>query len=202
MEIRNKHTASDIQLFSRPLIIGASISAGYGTGDGGPGAVLARMINPNAKITNIARSGATSVQSTSHVDFDSYSPSIVMGFDLFFWDAAREQVNTKFEQNTRKIFKSFQDRKIPMIIGKIPVVDLPFGLKAAGIKKSSEKVNALLEELCTLKKNSLLYDPLEVFMRMDSDEYFSDNLHLTTKGNQFCASFLAQSGIYKKLEVA
>ncbi len=191
----------DKKLFSRPLILGASISAGYKTQDGGPGTILARMINPDAQVINLAFNGATSVQSTSHIDFNTYNPSIVLGFDLFFWDAARGQVGPKFEANTRRFFKSFHERKIPMIIGKLPIIDLPFGLQAEIIKKSAVKVNTLLEEICTLENNTLLYNPMNCLLSMNSPEYFSDGLHLTSEGNKFCARFLAQEAPYKYLNV-
>ncbi|MBA2405443.1 MAG: SGNH/GDSL hydrolase family protein, partial [Bdellovibrionales bacterium] len=145
MEQVTTHTEKEIKLFSRPLIIGASISAGHGTQDGGPGAVLARMINPQAKITNLAFNGASSLQSTAKLNLDNYKPSIVLGLDLFFWDTVREQVGEKFEENTRKLFQQIQARGIPMIIGKIPMVDLPLGNRAESIKKSALKINKLLE---------------------------------------------------------
>lgn len=201
MEQLHVHTDNDKKLFSRPLIIGASISAGYGTKDGGPGSVLARMINPHTKITNLAFNGATSLQSIGGRDLLTYDPSIVLGFDLFFWDAVREQTGKKFETHTRKLVETFSDRNIPMIIGKLPILDLPFaGSRAFGIKKSAEFINGLLEKICSNKPNILLYDPLECLMNMDSAEFFSDGLHLTPEGNKFCAVFLARTGAYKSLK--
>lgn len=191
----------ELKLFSNPLVIGASISAGYGTRDGGLGAVLARKVNPDAKITNFARSGYTSVQSTSHLDFDSYEPSVVLALDLFFWDAAREQTGKKFEENTKRLFNSFTQRKIPMIVGKVPVLELPFGGRANDLIKSAQKVNALLEEV-SRDQNVLLYDPIHCFLSMESGEYFSDGLHLSDEGNKYCADFFINQGEHRKLEIA
>lgn len=187
--MKNDHT---IELFKKPLILGASISAGYGTRDGGIGAVLARMINPEAKITNKAVSGASSIQSTSHLDFSRFDPSIVLGFDLFFWDAVRGQIGPKFEAHTRKIFRTFHERNVPMIIGKLPLVDLPVGGHIVQIKKNAVKVNNLLEKLAEEHTNALLYDPLACFMTME-EEHFSDGLHLTSKGNEYCAKYFLHS---------
>jgi hypothetical protein len=192
----------DAQLFSCPLILGASISVGYGTRDGGIAAVLAKMVNPEAQITNKAISGATSVQSTSHLDFDTFDPSIVLGFDLFFWDAARQQVNKKFEDNTRRLFESFQSRRIPMIIGRVPILELPLGARMDAILKNGAKVNALLEELCVPEKNCLLYDPVACFLSMDSGDYFSDGLHLTREGNKYCAQFFLENADLKGLTLS
>lgn len=184
---------NSIILFSRPLIIGASISAGHGTCDGGPGAVLARMMNPNAKITNFARSGATSLQSTGNIDFSQYSPSIVMGFDLFFWDVVRSELGNRFETNARNLFNTFKEREVPMIVGKIPEVPFPLGPRFEGIQKNGKKVNEFLFELSQGDQNIILLDPLECILSMDSPKYFSDGLHLTEAGNKFCAEFLANS---------
>lgn len=196
---------TEIKIFSQPLVLGASISAGYGTRDGGIGAVLAKTINPEAKITNKAISGATSVQSTSHLDFTKYDPSIVLGLDLFFWDAAREKTGKKFESNTRNLFDIFRDRNVPMIIGRVPVLNLPFmGGKAKALIESANRVNGLLEELTLTHSNCVLYDPVPCILSMGfgSKDYFSDGLHLNSEGNKYCANFFIKSGEHRKLRAA
>lgn len=189
----------EIRLFSSPLILGASISAGYGTRDGGIGAVLAKKVNPEANIINKAKSGATSVVSTSHLDFNSYNPSIVLALDLFFWDAVRGETGKVFEKNTQRLFDSFRTRKIPMIVGKIPVLDLPVGGFLKDVKKNASKVNMMLEDLKGHDHHILLYDPLPCFMGLNSDIHFSDGLHLTSEGNRYCAEFFLQSGEHRRL---
>ena len=192
-----KHTDKELKLFSRPLIIGASISAGFGTKNGGPCEVFARMMNPKAKITNLAGNGYTSFQSTSRMNLDKQNPSIIMGLDMFFWDAVRTEIGSRFMAHTRNVFMECHERGIPMIIGKVPIVDMPF--KIFNYQKNAAKVNSLLEEICTLENNSVLVDPIECYINMDSEEHFSDGLHLTCEGNKFCAEFLAQQGSHKLL---
>lgn len=192
----------EAQLFSRPLIVGASISAGFGTRDGGPGAVLARMFNPKTQITNLASNGASSVQSTKGIDIEKIKPSIVMGFDLFFWDVVRDQCGNRFEANTRKFVQTLHEKKVALILGKIPVVDFPIGIRMASLKQSAQRVNDLLEELCHENTNSLLYDPLECFLRMDSPRYFSDGLHLTAEGNNFCANVFRETVDFNRLKLS
>ncbi len=194
-------------LFAQPLILGASVSAGYGTSDGGPATVISRMINPEARLDNQARSGATSVESTRTLRISSVSASLVFALDLFFWDAARDLYSREFEEKTRKLFSGFQKIKIPMIVGKVPIgAKFPDSIKEAGQKRSAGKINNLLEELCTLDKNCLLYDPVECFNLMKAPvspegiSYFSDRLHTTNEGNKFCANIFVASGLYKKLE--
>ena len=185
-------------LFSRPLIIGASISAGYGTTNGGPSEVFARMINPDTKIKNLAFNGATSINSTSGLDLKNHSASVVMALDLFFWDAIRNQVGTSFETNTKRFFNHLHEHEMPAIIGKLPLIDLPLGPFAEVVKNNAKKVNALLEDICTIDRNFLVYDPLECVLQMN-DHHFSDGLHLTNEGNHYCAQYLANSGLYYQL---
>jgi hypothetical protein len=199
---------TDTSLFSRPLILGASISRGFGTTDGGPGMVISKMINPQAKVTNNSMSGHTSLESTQNLDYFENNPSIVLAFDLFFWDANREQTGKEFEENTRKLFKTYQEKKIPMIVGRVPEgAKFPEEIRKAGEKKSAKKINALLEELCTLDKNCLLYDPMICFNKMkgplspEGKPYFGDSMHTTNLGNRFCAEIFVESGIYRKLQV-
>lgn len=45
----------------------------------------------------------------------------MLGFDLIFWDANREETGIEFEANTRKLIKAYQDEKIPMITGNVPI---------------------------------------------------------------------------------
>lgn len=199
-------TNQDKTLFERPLLLGASITRGFGTTDGGPGNVIAKMINPDARVTNKSMSGHTSVESTRQLDLLATRPSIVLAFDLFFWDANREEVGKEFEENTRRLFKTFQDKKIPMIVGKVPVgVRFPDEVRRAGEKKSTQRVNALLTELCTVEKNCFLYDPKICLDQMkgplspDGKPYFSDSMHTTNLGNQFCADIFVGSKAWRQL---
>jgi hypothetical protein len=197
----------ELKLFSRPLILGASVSRGFGTTDGGPGTVISKIINPKAVVTNKSMSGHTSVESAAGLNYFDSNPSIVLALDLFFWDAARDLTGSTFESNAKKLFKSYQDKNIPMIVGKVPVgVRFPEFIKEAGSKKSAVKINKFLEEQCTLDKNCLLYDPKICFDMMGSPvspegvNYFSDSMHTTNEGNLFCANIFVKSGLVQKLK--
>lgn len=200
--------SKDQLLFSQPLVLGASVSRGFGTSDGGPGSVISKMINPKAKVTNKAMSGHTSLESTKRLDYFETDPSIVLAIDLFFWDANREQTGDDFEANTRRLFKAFQDKKIPMVVGRVPVgAQFPEEIRAAGAKPSAKKINKLLEQLCTLENNCILYDPKICFNLMGGPvgpngvRYFSDSLHTTNEGNLFCANVFVKSAVINKLSL-
>jgi hypothetical protein len=200
----SSHAYSDdkSQLFNNPLILGASVSAGHGTSQGGPGDVISRLINPKTKIDNRARSGRTSIESTRDLNISELSPSIILALDLFFWDAARDRYNKSFEENTTKLFNSIFERKIPLIVGKVPIgVEFPLGIREAGKRKSAKKINDFLERTCTPDKNCILYDLRECFNQMDSPKYFSDALHTTDEGNLFCAQIFVKGRPYQGLTI-
>jgi hypothetical protein len=193
-------------LFERPLIIGASISRGHGTKDGGPGAVLARLTHPSPEITNRAISGATSVQLGRRLKLDQLTPSIVLGLDLFFWDAARNQCGEEFLTNLRELLAAFQRRRVPVILGKVPMeVKFPEGIRLAGKRPCAAKINELLEVTCLVEKNCLLYDTAQCLRAMGSPKddsgrpYFSDDLHTTEVGNVFCAEHLLTTAALDEL---
>lgn len=202
--VPEEQLANTMCLFQRPLVIGASVSAGYGTGTGGPAAILSRSLNPGTRVTNRSISGATSMSATSF--FPRELPSIVLGFDMFFWDTVRSTCDEEFETQTRAFFRRYQSAGVPMVIGKIPVnAPFPMGVRLAGRAACTAKINALIQQECTIDKNCLVYDPKDCLSAMGSMTspsgvpYFQDPVHPTTAGNTFCAEHFAQHARYKQL---
>lgn len=197
--------ANTLCLFERPLVIGASVSAGYGTSTAGPAAILSRELNPAAKVTNRSISGATSMSATSF--FPKELPSIVLGFDMFFWDTVRSSCDEAFETQTRAFFHRYQSAGVPMVIGKIPVnAPFPVGVRLAGRAACTSRINALIEQECAVEKNCIIYDPKDCLMAMgtpvspEGEAYFIDPLHPSTAGNRFCADHFVQHARYKELD--
>ncbi len=200
----NDELANTLCLFSKPLVIGASVSAGYGTSSGGPAAILSRRLNPDADVRNLAFNGATSSSFTEAIP--STMPSVIMGFDMFFWDTAFNRCGGEYEEQTRSFFQRFQSRGIPMVIGKIPTnAPFPLGVRIAGSRPCTARINRLLDELCTIENNCLLYDPNDCFQAMRTpvssggQSYFLDQMHPTAAGNEFCAREFMRRGDYKRL---
>lgn len=204
-EAPNSELANTMCLFSRPLVIGASVSAGYGTSTGGPAAILSRQLNPAARVTNRSISGATSMAVTNF--FPRALPSIVLGFDMFFWDTARSTCTEEFATQTRAFFRRYQEAGVPMVIGKIPV-DAPFpaGIRLAGRAACTSRINALIAEECTLDKNCLVYDPKDCLVAMRSpvspsgENYFLDPVHTSSAGNTFCAEQFVRRARFRQLD--
>jgi hypothetical protein len=210
-------------LFAKPLIVGASVSKGYKANPGGPGALIATSINPQAEILNKAVSGARSVESLKDHAIPNHAPSIVVGLDLFFWDAYKNECGESFEENTKFFIKLYQDRGIPMILGKLPQGnDLPKGYQRLP-KGCTEKINSFLEKECRMDKNCLLYDPMvcfsevrdranrkfasepekkEAYLARQYGKYFADSLHTNIKGNKFCAKRFVNEKPYASLTCA
>jgi hypothetical protein len=184
-------------LFATPLITGASVSFGYGALPGGPAAVIAETLNPQTDFDVQAIPGASSIEILRILS--PRQPSIVMAVDLFFWDVGRNKCGGEFAASTRAFFKKFQGT--PMVIGKIPIgATFPEGIRQVAAAPCAPTVNALLEELCTINNNCLLYNPLDCFDQMtDPSLYFVDDLHTSHEGNLFCAEQFVSSGRHLQL---
>ena len=50
--------ANAVCIFSKPLLVGASLTQGYKANPGGSASIIAETLSPGAKITNIAKSGS------------------------------------------------------------------------------------------------------------------------------------------------
>ena len=196
-------------LFASPLVLGASVSKGYGAPKGGPSSIVSRMLNPDAQILNLAVSGASSVQSTKNHQVPKPPPSIVLAFDLFFWDTAKNACGEEFAANTARLINMYKELGIPVVLGKIPVgVRFPMGVKAAGSRPCTPVINNLLAELCKEENNCFIYDPkdcLDAMLEPISPEgvpYFYDALHTSDEGNLFCAHHFINSKKYQEYRCA
>lgn len=194
--------SNSICLFNKPLLVGASITKGYKANSGGASSIIANNLSPGAKINNIAKSGISSAISLENHTLPIELPSIVMGLDLFFWDAANNKCGEIFVKKTKSFMKLYQDQKIPMILGKLPKrINSPSGYNILNNNDCTNKINSLLETECTIDKNCLLYDPNECLSVMEkSKEYFVDHLHTTVEGNKYCANIFISNKNYQKLE--
>jgi len=196
--------ANAVCIFSKPLLVGASLTQGQGANPGGPVSLIAESLSPGARINNIAQSGTKSVDSLKDHTIPSEKPSIVIGMDLFFWDAVKNDCDVNFEKSTKKFIKLYQKKNIPMILGKLAKnIPFPAGYRLLNNSICTDKINKLLEEECTSDKNCIIYDPKDCFSKMEQEKwnlYFVDKLHLSLEGNKFCANEFIASRKYQKLK--
>ncbi len=171
-------------LLDQPLIVGASISADWGTL--GPGKRLALRYTTEENIRNLARSrqkSSTSIRSLRPLDFDAYS--ILIAVDLFFWDsfsAARAETSL---QALDEIFARVARHSLTLVLGDIPNL-------APGSQPMRVSLNRAIHEKCAsyyrcrllrldalyqqiLTEGSLLVDGRSRSLR----ELMPDGLHLS-----------------------
>lgn len=199
--------AQDSCLFERPLIIGASVSAGFGANQGGPGMLMALEINPNAKGIYQARNGVTSMSLLRRHKVPEPGPSVVMGLDLFFWDAGKGSCGEEFRLSTLKFIELYKEKGVPLILGKIPVgARFPQGHIFVGSRTCAQVINDFLEENCRIDKNCLLYDSKECWGGLrpgdDPRTMFVDAFHTSVIGNRLCAREFVKNKTYKRLKCA
>lgn len=214
--------SKDLCLFKRVLIVGASISEGYLASPGGMGMVVAKTLNPKAKWKNLAKANKKSTETLSGHKIPLPHPTIVMGVDLFFWDAVKDDCGENFKNVASDFFTIYRRKNIPMIIGKLPRgVSGPSGYNVLNQNNCAGEINQFLSEECKLENNCLIYDPKKCFdqIKQDAKEkfgaensqekteylkekmklYFKDDLHPSKDGNIFCAAHFISSKEYHSL---
>ncbi|MGZ5280197.1 MAG: hypothetical protein ACXWC9_09655 [Pseudobdellovibrionaceae bacterium] len=169
------------QLFHKPLIVGASVSADYFTES--PGKVLALDYTSPERIKVLAQKGKASTHilknfSESHIE----DRSIVIGVDLFFWDSFTSNATASLEQ-LEKIVHLSEKHKVPLVLGEIPTL-LP------ATQKSALAINKRMRELCQSKSTCYLL-PLHGLMEKTLTDGYIDH-----KGTRYDLPALVPDGIH------
>lgn len=106
------------RLFTRPLIVGASVSSGFVTA--GPGTRATQMVMGTDTSVNIAHNGAEARSYMGSISVGSLANfSLVIGLDYLFWDTAQNDLATSRAALTNLISSAFR-AGIPLVIGDIP----------------------------------------------------------------------------------
>ena len=148
------------ELFARPLIVGASISADHKSVS--PGRVLARRHGSEAAIVKVAVAGQYGRSAVPAItDAQLKGASVVVGIDLFFWDGTETNADCRWGlaaldealRRTRALGR-------PLILGNIP--RLPRGpldwLFIPAPTRCRERLNAALAAECRPEKGCWLVD--------------------------------------------
>lgn len=199
--------AQDSCLFTRPLIIGASVSAGFGANKGGPAMLMAQSLSKNVGAIYEARNGATGKSLLKRHKISEPAPSIVMGLDLFFWDAGKGDCGEDFRLTTVKFIEQYKELGIPLILGRLPVgATYPKGHAFVGSRTCAQVINDFLDEACRIEKNCLIYDSKECWGGLkpgdDPSAMFVDAFHTSALGNKLCAREFVKNKTYKRLKCA
>ncbi len=108
------------ELLKKPLIVGASVSAGFGTE--GPPTRLAKRFTSMSDILNLAVPGSAARGQLSLLNPEVLKDrTIVVAMDFLFWDSVYPEVKPSVQALDRLI-RLAGARKIPLIIGDIPLL--------------------------------------------------------------------------------
>lgn len=202
--------ANSICLFQNPLIVGASVSKGFNANSGGAPAIVAKKLNPESKIINEAKNHTMAQDSLPTIDLDAINPSIVMGLDLFYWDAMNEKCDEDFTKKVNQFLDFYMNKKTPIILGVLPEkLSEPKGYAALKNKNCTKVINQYVTGKCTLEKNCLIYNPELAIREVSSNlnaqdknlkQYFPDGLHPSIQTNKLLAENFIQNGNFNKLQ--
>jgi hypothetical protein len=184
------------QLFSKPLITGASVSANYGTAS--PGRRAALRFTSEENVSTIARGGTPGRETALRLDHSAFKGrSLIIAIDLFFWDSTLADPVRSLDALTSVIRKA-RSFKIPLVLGDIPEL-LPGRQPARAI------LNARIHALCQRDKGCYVWalDKLHRQVIHDGhlaiaghnyriDELVPDGLHLSGLASEFLADRLIE----------
>lgn len=189
------------ELLKKPLIVGASVSSGYGTE--GPGDRLARRYTSKDNIVNVAVPGAT-----GRAQAESITPelvkdrSIILAMDFLFWDSVYPDTKPGFAALDRLI-RLAGARKIPLIVGDIPSL-----IGSRQVNRAA--LNREIHSRCTAKKNCFVLRLDDLHRKVMQDRYLEvkgrrytfrelvpDGLHLADAAGEFLADQIYQLPVFR-----
>lgn len=172
---------SDDKLFARPLIVGASVSADWASLS--PGKRLSYRHTDRANVVTIAKSGHPGFEVLRDVSDEKLKGrSIVIGFDLFFWDSGHAESGETLTA-LRRLVKTTRDATIPLVIGDIPEL-IP------GYQPIRRELNQMIHRICETEPHCavLKLDDLHRQVMIDRS--------LTIKGRRYTFRELVPDGLH------
>lgn len=182
------------QVFRSPLILGASVSADYGTTSPGRRASL-RYTEPSRIIT-IAQGGTPGVEIVGRVQAnDIRDRSVVIALDLFFWDSTLADPSPSLAA-VQRLTQWTAAQGMPLLLGDIPLL-LP------GRQPQRARLNQAIRAQC-LRTTGCVLVPLDALhqqvlrdgfltihgRRYALPELVPDGLHLSPPASEFLADML------------
>lgn len=149
-------------LFSRPLIVGASISAEYFAPS--PGRLLAEKWVKKPDVNVIAKGGASAVRINQRLSRANFKDrTVVVAVDYLFWDS----VAAKSQAGVTSSIKALQNlidlstaKKIPLVIGDVP--DLMAGVQPARAELNRELLSRCgVKDQCYILGLNVLYQEVK-----------------------------------------
>lgn len=164
-----------------PLILGASVSADWKAKS--PGKLLALRYTDESRIKTIAYGGKSASYVLKKVDEESLKDrSVVIGLDLFFWDATLQSPDESLRE-MKKLLRAVKARDIPIILGEVPLL-LP------GMQPQAALINRELQKACEIYDKCTLVPFTSMLMKVLGEG------SLTYKGRRYSLQELVPDGLH------
>lgn len=148
--------------FKKPLIVGASVSAGHAAP--GPGTLLSARYTEPKNVRTIAYNGTPGHVVLKQIPQKTLQDhSVIIGVDLFFWDSIYPTAPASIAALERLVTEAEKVR-IPIVLGDIPDL-LP------GLQSQRAHLNQQLQEACARYNQCYLVPLSEVFQQIQRDRY-------------------------------
>jgi hypothetical protein len=184
------------ELFQKPLITGASVSANYGTAS--PGRRAALRFTSESDIYTIAQGGTPGRLIALHLDHAALKGrSVIIAMDLFFWDSTLANPESSLRA-VESVIQKARSLSIPVLIGDIPEL-LP------GRQPAREIMNAQIHSLCTKERGCYVWELDKLHRQVIQDGFLAiagrqyrmselvpDGLHLSDLASEFLADRLLE----------
>jgi hypothetical protein len=189
------------ELLQKPLIVGASVSSGFGTE--GPGDRLAKRFTAPENIVNVAVPGATGRSHTEGLTPDLVKDrSVILAMDFLFWDSVYPDTRPSVQALDRLI-RLAGARKIPLVVGDIPSL-----LGARQVSRAT--LNKEIRDRCTARKSCYVLKLDDLHRKVMQDRYLEvngrrysfrelvpDGLHLADVAGEFLADQIYQLPVFR-----
>jgi len=184
------------ELFKKPLITGASVSAGYGTAS--PGRRLSLRHTTEKNINTVAAGGTSGIDLEARLGEDVLEDrTVILAMDFFFWDSTLAS-SDKSEAAIDNLIAKAEKLGIPIVLGDIPEL-LP------GRQPSRKTLNAKIEKACARYERCVVLKLDELARRVRREggleikgryypfhELVPDGLHLSAVAADYLADFIQQ----------
>jgi len=185
------------RIMQRPLIVGASVSADWAAKS--PGKLLALRYTDESQIRTIAFGGKSGREVLKNVSDETLGDrTVVIGLDLFFWDATLRSSEESLSA-LKRLMSAVEKLQIPIILGEVPLL-MP------GMQPQAAAINQAIHAACRsypnctvvpftsmlfkiLKEGSLTYKGSRYGLR----DLIPDGLHIGPIASQYIADSIYES---------
>lgn len=153
-------------IFQRPLIVGASVSADYRTES--PGKIVALQYTELNKIKVVAQNGQPAKEMITRITENSLKDrTAIIGFDLFFWDSFQSTPEPSLKA-MEKLFKLAKAHHLQLILGEVPEL-------VPHYQKSVVKINQQMRKHCNAYGNCKIIPLHKITLNVLNDGFISHN---------------------------